>query len=618
MSFSQTLSDSLEFILVETPANNLSTGFNKQINTYHLNSSLKFNRTLGNLNINLGERYNSTYIRANNKSIRDEQFLSLSGAYKIKDYFRFGVLANNNIFSDNRKIEINQASLSSAILFGQVLPHEKIIISPFWGYINNRQIGENDNGFTYGGEGLIKKINVADLDITSEMKFKNEDISPRKNYLRYFDFLLSNDFNNKVANNIEAKYLRSRKDFYYEADSVTSREFNIANNIQSRIETNYLLQDNLNLVKVFDIFSLDMLGRAAFRSIDRDTRYRSLTNVSSSIFDTKINELKIEFESMASYKSKNFNSSLRFQYSERDEKHVTKNLKDVNNIFYEKRSESESMKNNNSVRAAISFLGTVKFSDTDKLYFSILQNKLKYDTPSPNNFDDRDELLSIIRIKYSKQLTPFFETFINTEGTYNHIVYLFSQKSSNNNINRILKLAAGGSYSGKNYKSLNMFEVSANYTVYDFEDISPNYRSYSFRQYTATDSTTLKLFRNINFGIYGYVKLSEQGDFKWASFSTKPTRYLQEIFSEPKFIITLHPVLFSVGMRYFSLKTFEYKNFLKVPNSDYLSIGPSSEIDLMIKERLYLSMLGWYEFITVDSGANKEQANFTLQVNWSF
>src|SRR5690606_30952532 len=125
---------------------------------------------------------------------------------------------------------------------------------------------------------------------------------------------------------------------------------------------------------------------------------------------------------------------------------------------------------NNSIRAAVSILGNFNFSPTDKLSFSLLQNKLRYDTPSKDNFDDRDELLSIARLRYSKMLNPFVETYVNLEGTYNHIVYLFSERSSNNNINRILRLSSGGNYRGKNVTSVNNFEVSANYTVYDFED----------------------------------------------------------------------------------------------------------------------------------------------------
>ncbi|HAB54684.1 MAG TPA: hypothetical protein DCE80_21330, partial [Ignavibacteriales bacterium] len=267
------------------------------------------------------------------------------------------------------------------------------------------------------------------------------------------------------------------------------QEFNVANNIQSRIETSYLIQDSLHYNNLFSMFSLDVAGIVNWRKVERDTRYKSIQNATSSIFDTEINELKLDFESMLSYESRNFNGLLRLLYSERDEKNLAKRLPLVSENLYQDRLQLEGRKNNNSIRASLSFLGNLRLSQSDQFYISVLHNKLRYDTPSKDNFDDRDELLSIVRLRYTRQFTPFFEGFINTEGTYNQTVYIFSQKSSNNNINRILKLAAGGSYRGANLTSVNSFEVSANYTVYDFQDLNPNIKSYSFRQFTASDST---------------------------------------------------------------------------------------------------------------------------------
>ena len=81
----------------------------------------------------------------------------------------------------------------------------------------------------------------------------------------------------------------------------------------------------------------------------------------------------------------------------------------------------------------------------------------------------------------------------------NHIVYIYAEESANNNINRILRLSTGGTYSGANVSSTNSFEVSANYTVYDFEDLVPNYQSYSFRQFTAMDSSQNKIRQQAGF-----------------------------------------------------------------------------------------------------------------------
>ncbi len=617
-SFSQTSTDSLDYIYLGNPLNIMGTSFDKQLNTYSLNSSFIFIKNIGDFNFNIHENLNSKFVKTAQNNIRDEQKLSFLTSYNLSKNAGIGISAENRILSDDRTIEINQASMSNVSLFTLYSPQPDMIFSPFAGYSFNRQIGEKDYGLLYGLEGKINNLEVSDFHLSSQLKIRNEDISPRKNLIRYINLIAANNFDKDVANIFSANFIQNRKDFYYTAEPQTAQELNIVNNIQSRIETAYYVENRLRLGKFLDGFNLDVLGDINWREIDRDTRYRPSNINSTSVFDTKINELRVEFETLVSYYSDFFSGNLRATISERDEKNITKNFENSNPFFYEERVREESQKNNNSTRASLTFLGSFNFSKTDKLIFSLLQNKLRYNTPSEENFDDRDEILSIFRLRYSKMLTPFFEAFIGPEATYSHIVYLFSEKSSNNNINRVLKLASGGNYSGKNVSSSNTFEVSANYTVYDFEDLNPNYKSFSFRQFNAIDSSTVKIFRDLSFNVYGYIKLSEQGDFKWTSFSERPTRYLEEIYGEPRLTVNFKGINFSVGLRYFSLKTFSYSKLEKTLDSDYLSKGPLMEIYLLLKDVLYLRIYGWYEFITINNAINQEQTNLNIQVNWSF
>lgn len=616
--FSQSSTDSLDFIATSKILNLLSTSFDKRLNTYSLNAGLVFNHEIGDFNFRIAENFNSKFVETSTKNIRDEQRLNILTSYRIFPVFSSGISADNKILSDDRKIEINQASVSNVSLFTLYAPQPNLEFSPFVGYSNNRQIGENDYGLVYGIEGIANNTNISDFNLSSRLKFRNEDISPRKNLIRYLNLIINNNFTEDVSNIISAGFTENRKDFYYTADQETSQEFNIVNNIQSRTETGYSVEDRLHFGNFFEIFTLDSRGNISWREIDRNTRYRASNTTSGSIFDTRIEESRIEWESTISYRSKFFSGNLRGIVSERDERNITKNFEGSNNFFFEERSNQESQKNNNSSRASLSFSGNFNLSKKDRLSLSLLQNKLRYDTPSEENFDDRDEILSILRVKYSRFLTPFFEGFVSTEGLYSHIVYLFSEKSSNNNINRVLKFTAGGNYTGKNVSSLNTFEVSANYTVYDFEDLNPNFKSFSFRQFTATDSSNVKIFKNLSFNSYGYLKLSEQGDFKWASFSARPTRFLEEIYAEPKITFNISGILLAVGLRYFSLKSFNYDVRDKVLDSKYISTGPLMEVFFLVRKVLYFRTYGWYEFITIDETKKQQQVNFIIQMNWNF
>jgi len=614
----QNLSDSLQIIPKTFSTDQIYSNFNKQLNTYRLRAGLDLDKNIGKLNLYIKELFNSTLIRANENNIRSEHSLFINSTYRFKKKIDLGLLINNNLLTDDRDIGINKASLSSITFYTKYSPSGNIFFSPFLGYSNNTQIGQTDYGYIYGLEGLMDDYLISDMKFNSMLRLINEDILPRKNNVRTFNIQLENNFESNIKNSFLVKYSSNRKDFYFIADTNTAAAFNIKNNIQSRIETDYYFENRIGNDLSSNKIKWNIAGRLLWRTIDRDTRYKPFPIKNTSLFDTKINELKIEIENSISYTSSFLNGVFRFLYNERDEKNISKNPEANPSSLFEEKSELESRKNNNAKRLTLTLSGNLKLSKTDNLNFSLFQNKLTYDTPSTKNFDDRDELLSIMRIQYLKIFTPYFEGFINADATINKTVYIFSEKSSNNNTNRVFSLETGGKYSGKNVTTTNSFTVSANYTVFSFEDINPNFKSYSFRQFTARDSTSIKFTKRISFLTYNYIKLSEQGNLRWNEFTTTPTRYLKEIFSETKFIVKPSSLSYAIGLRIFQLNTYNYKGSDKIIDSEFLSIAPLTEIKIELEDILFFRIYGWYEFITLNNDQNRQETNLTMQVNYYF
>ncbi len=597
--------------------NRLFSDFDKQLNTYYLNTGFDLYGSISNLEYKIKQNYRSTLIQSNQNSIRDEEYFSALGKYKLNSGWKQGIAVYSNIVSDDRQLGINEVTINHAVTLSELSFVRGLILTPYGGYSHNKQVNEIDTGPIYGIEGKLDYLNSTDFDINSLLRFENEDISPRKNTIRYLDLLITNPFNPDVTNFLTAKFNDGRKDFYIFADSITSEQFNINNNIESRTETAFFLQDRLSLANLLDLFSFDLSGRINFRTIDRDTRYKSTSTPSSSIFDTQVDELGIVVESGLFYKTASADFGINLNYYERDEKHITKKFEGIPENFYEQRSELEARKNNNSYRTSISFIGNYYFSRKDQLSLSLFHSKLKYDTPSEENDDDRDELLTIGRLRYTRYLSPFFQVFTNLEGTLSHLVYLFASRSANNNVNHVLRLSAGGYYNGTQFSSLNNFEVSANYTVYDFQDVASSLRSISFRQFSATDSTNYRITKRLSFIITAYLKVTSQGELDWGNFAERPLRYLQEIFADPKIGIVSEYSFFAIGMRYFSLNTFRYNKTERVPDSDFLSIGPLFEL-LIGSQMLHLKLNTWYEFISDNTNVDRERLNFILSMNWNF
>jgi len=609
--------DSLSFSKSSFSDKQIINNFDKQLNTYNYSTFLKYYLGSDKLFFGIKENFNSTVTKSSSKNIKDEQFLWALGQYDLSEKFKLGMLINNNFYTDDRALAINKTSLLTTTVFTKFLPVNNIEITPFAGFSQNNQIGETNNGFVYGSELNINKYNFGDFDLSSLMKFQNEDISPRKNYLRLINFDLNSTFEESFHNSISADYSQQRKDFYFTADPITAAQFNITNNIQSRIESYYSIQDRIKFTPANSPLSFDIQGRIAWRRIDRNTRYISFTNVANTNYDTRIEESRIDFASTADYLANDFNLSFRFTFSERDEKHQPMFIEELNNIIIDERNTIEQQKNNTSQFANISLFSKINLSRNDKITFSIFHRKLKYDTPSNLNYDDRDELLSIGRILLEKEFNPFFRIFVNLEGSLNKIVYIFAQRSSNNNNKRTLKISSGGAFTTGYFSSSNSAEVSANYTVFDYEELNPNFRSYSFRQFVFRDSSDYKLSRKIRLFFSGYLKLSEQGDFKWSSFSSKPLRYLSEQYADPKIYYEFQSLSIGLGIRYFSLETFNFKKGIeKIKVSDYRSIGPLAEISYTVGERINLKFYGWYEFIKSEDNTNREMANMSIKLNY--
>ena len=613
---SQSIRDSLNFSHSKYRVNLFTTSLEKRLNTYNLRSNLGYSYNSNSLFIGIDENYFSSLVSAANKNIKDEQAVSIIGEYKYSPLLHFGVLTQNSIYSNDRKIAINQASNLYSTFFTKISPLDQLKITPYGGYSINKQVNEDDRGAIYGGNVTLDRYNFNDFQVSSKLKIQNEDISPRKNSHQIASLQLKNDLDFSITNLIKADYSNTRKDFYFDTDSLTAQMFNISRNIQSRAEKKYYFEERIYNSRFTSDLYFDLSGRVSLRDIDRETKYKNLSNLGLSSFDTKIEEFRIDLSGTTEYRSESFFGRLRVDYSEREEKHSAKNLDKANPILFQQRSELEKKKNNSAEYTTISALGNYFLTKKDNISFSILHRKLVYNTPSEENFDDRDELLSILRLSYNRNFNHLFNFFLNLEGSYNHIVYVFAERSSNNNIRRILKFSSGGEFSGSKLYSRNIFEVSANYTSYDFEDITPNSRSFSFRQFSAKDSTSYNFYNNVYIDFTGYVKLSEQGDFDWKSFANSPDRFLAEYYLEPMLKLKTNIIHMGVGLRFFNLQTYGYNsNNFKFLSNEYSSLGPIMNFGL-IMPNLSLQLYGWYEFISNEKNITRELANLTLSVNW--
>ncbi len=612
--FPQAFPDTSNYIFPHDKENLLIVTTDKHINTFNVSGNLFYAKSFANFNAMLDAKASSAYFSSSNESFRASQKIKFALDYAPFEHLKTGALVNRNYFNDDKRLSISNAEVNQVLLYAGI-NYGNAELNLFGGISNNLQMNIRDNGLTYGAEGYFDNLKMEDQFVSGKFHFSNEDISPRKNYERAADISLQSVISSSFTNQINLGYRETRRDFYLEIDSLLGEEFVTEKNIEKRVEENFFAEEKMfyNFTKNFRfVFSGKIFGQ----NINRAKKYVNPDYVTISSFDPRMERFALDFSSGINYASPEISAFAKINYYEKEETFSVGQIEGANEILYQLRMKQEERKNNISKLAFLTAGASYEITPKNKLSLTLFHRKLVYDTPSEENFDDRDELLTMLRLRYSKKFSYLFRMNFDLEGSMNHVVYIFSERSSNNNIKRILKLAVAGIYEGKNVLSRNEAEISANYTVYDFEDIIQNSQSFAFRQVVFKDSTSAALSKNFGIKFYGYAKLSEQGEFSWEEFAEKPFQFRNEIFAEPSFFLNVYFLKLGAGLRYFSLKTYGYEKLNLRLTSEYLSLGPSFFAQGRISNKLRLDLRGWYEFISGDNNFQNRNLNFNFHLNW--
>ncbi|KAB2909866.1 MAG: hypothetical protein LC102_12410 [Ignavibacteriales bacterium] len=613
--FAQEEQDSTQTVLFPRPTRNgLNTLFNKELNIYSLTTKLDYSHSFGMLNLRVNEELNSNFLKySGDNSKRDENRLKLSGDYRLSNYINPGFLISGKLYSDSRTSDISTAASNFGVLFNKMMIEDLVSVLPFAGYIEDVQSGVSNNGLIYGFQGGIEQRSISDFIIGSSFQFKNEDISPRKNTIREFVASVGNNFNPGVENSFAINYKEAGRDFFFDADSTLQNLFSIEKNQQRRNDRIISVSDAFNYSDFIQNTSLLLRFNFSDRLVERTTLYRDPRDLYPTSFDSQIEELKFDIGAGLNYLSDFADLKLTATYSERTEKFLLINPGKANPDYFELKNRNEAVKNNIASQFFLSTTGSIFITENDRLELNLSHYKLRYDTPSNENIDERDELLSQFRVKYIKALNSSLSLFAGFDFSYGKLVYILAARSSNNNTNRIFKLNTGYSYLGKGFRNFGNFEIIANYLVYDFEDLNPGFKSFSFRQISLSDSLSLAVANNLFFEVTGFFKLSEQGDLKWSEHKIKPAREITEILVLPALLTKIGDYSFKLGVRYYSYFSDAIVNEERKQDNFYKGIAPLAEISADFFDAFRLSLKGWYEII--DSKGNPKRYLTTLNLN---
>lgn len=605
----------LSSINVNRDKNEFLTGFEKNINTFKWSAGLNYQTDLGKFEFYILERFNSHLIKTTKTLYRDEQLLDFTSKYKVNQNIKLFIRFNSFLVSDN--LETGMSNISSNLIHSGISysPFNFLTIEPALGLRADKQMDEYNTGNSFFLKILIPELIFQGYHNQLEGFYQKDKINPRLIETKSINFLNRKNFTENTFNTINLQFKDFSRDFYIIADSTILKQHAIRYNLENRRESSISLMDSLNYM-ISPKFIFSMFGNLNYRTIEKALKYKTIRDFNNQIKDFKIlGSINIKF-----FPLKYFSGDLEVNYAERNITHVLIFAEGHDILTYNKLKNMEIQKNNYSRRTTIVGNFFIYLSDAHKILLSSSNSILRYDTPSPLNDDDRDELWISHNITTYHRLNDYLKLQLSVDANLIHIVYLLKTRSGSNNWNRILKFSPKLDYTPSRYfSSTNIAEVLANYTTFDYESLDIPIKSYLFRQFSFLDSSRFSISEKVNLLFFNKTILYERGELNWKAFKSKPANLNEEntIILQVQQCYNQN-LLLSTGIRYFNQKRYKYEGRRKFLQNMITSIGPIASIDYRIAERLILTLNGWAENIKYSDSPPRTNTNVSINLNKIF
>jgi hypothetical protein len=604
-----------------THRNFLSVLFDRNLNTYNWISRVALDTTVAAFHLSLRHQYLSNVIQtepsrtvsSENPTSRQNN-LQVNLSTPVTENTRVQTQWSTLVYSDNKTVGLNNASFHSLLGGVEYFPWSFLSFTPMGGYRWDNQGDMKDAGPSVD---LSGRTHGADLDgywIMGRGQYHKDFLSPRTLEDDFFDLGIQKLFTTQARDSVRFGFSRNRREFYGLLDST----------IESRLENIVTIANQLDYE--FDHqFVTSLFAGIMSRSLDKDLRGLPGVSRNLQVFDTRIDEFRIDTYMQAIYHSEDGRTHVvgRFAYNERDEAHAAKLPPDPSPsmiLLYNERNRQEQSKDNITRRTSIAAAVDFPVSGSDRLGITGSASILRYDTPSELNVEDRDEQLLALTITSAHSISRMLDLGVALDASLSRLVYLLKERSANNNHNRVLRLVPRATYRLPGIlTSVNAFEVLANYTVYDYEDQVALAKSFSYRQFSLLDSTAFDFTHRLGLDFFAYLKLYERGQLDWNAF----TERTENSFVDQTYDVQLRftpsvSSLFAVGARYFSQSRYAYDGGVRTRGSFLRSVGPTCRIVWEGGPHSLLIFRGWYERKYLPDGTERAYPGMTFNLLLTF
>ena len=534
---------------------------------------------------------------------KDEHQLVVQYARNVLRGLTAGLEGNHSVFTDKQSGFQNDIRTGTIRLTGE-FSHAQFRIPAAVGVKQDHRFGRSDRGLTYRiGVGL-PAFTLGSYGNVFNAAFEEDHLQARRNATFSAYYGVHRQFYTETSDSLRLSINHQRRD-YYISDT---------GEIESRDDRTRSAENVLNY-RIAEGLIFHLHGGIESRSLRI-----GLVNGPYEGTKRERNDLRILGRFRLSYRRPALHAVLFFSTFLEDQEYTTAQTASHSpfsgSLLY--------APDNESVNTALGFSANWRFLPSDSLIFHSSLQHYRYDTPDANNFDDRDELRFRFDIQEIHIFSPELTLNVKASLHLHHFVYIYGERSADNNWNRIIRLNPKVIWNPtSSIRFSQSAEVLANYIDYDFDSLFPSTRSFLYRKFRLEDSTHVEINPRIIFQAAYRLELDENGKLQWDAWLE------QRLFTRESHTIFLgfdfHPIdrlHIGPGYTYYSRQGYRFQSSSPGEESRTLyrrfqNHGPVVRVRYVSDRLRFLLSAS----TTVTETLQAEKQIFTrvnLSMNWNF
>lgn len=576
--------------------------FMRQLDAVNVNVNGNINYSFRHLDLNITNRNNTRYFLFNGEP------QNVQREHNATFEFKYALLQNLSLTTNARTFTFTNTGLRQDIgLIGLAYYHPAIgTLNPSIGYMRDQRSDLDDSGFAWALKTDFNSFDFGDTRLDPILNAEVSYIDPRRFVTTRFGTRARYSFEDIFDMRSELWFGNARRDSYQATSLLNRADSNFLESIDNdttyaSVSVNFPVLQQLR-ARV-DIFGLNNVRKVSNAPLDESSDVI--------LFDSRSLRQHLDVTTTISYPSRTYNLNVGFIWSAQVRESRLMNTAGLPPDQVRRRSEI--LENSNFTQSRFEFFtnNQIQLTPSYRVGLDFATSILRYDTPEINK-DNRDEFTALFRFRNDLRISDQLLASVVLAGEAFHYVYLFSERSIENNWRRSIRLLPELVWTPNEYFTMrNTFMVRANYTVEDYVLPGRPKTDQSAREMAFFTNTSYEFAPDWTIRVEASRSELRIGKLYWETFQETPIDTLVTYDIQPTLQKRYGQITVATGIRYFRKLDFLQRATAQIevmqngaPNritrigtgqQITTQIGPVVTIGLPFQSRNELFITGWYQ-----------------------